>query len=241
MYGSDSYALGAALSSPYVTVKNVIWRIRRNLREFDPEYFSDEQLLSWVNEAHQELYNEVCLLYENYFKKTTTLDLVKDVAEYALPNDFKRVVFVEKLKDLDTTLTVPIKLRRVPFQQLNQSYRTYYPFLTLIGYYIHGTTIGFVPTPKTNSTQAVRVHYIPTPNLLTLDSNHQLPAEYSRVLVLLATYLAISAEDQALGQQFYSWYERSLALMRHEMANRDDSYSKPLRGDFFNEDFVEEF
>ncbi|RMG70787.1 MAG: hypothetical protein D6710_06835 [Nitrospirae bacterium] len=233
MYGDDSYSIGIA-GSPNLSVSSLVARVRRNIREFDPEYFTDEELLGFINEAHQKVYDELCMFYDGWFKQSTTISLVAGQIEYDLPTDFKRLLKVILQKSGGTLLNRPIKLRYIPYQQY-EDFNQVYTTLDTLSYYLAGTKIGVLPKPKTAVTDALKIEYIPVPSDLTLSGNHNLPLDYARLVVHLATFYALSAEDEQAGNKWWTIYQEDLLNMRHDLSTRDESDTEYMRYDIFGD------
>lgn len=230
LYGDTAYQLTISTSTSQ-SVNDLIARVRRNIREADAEYFSDNDILGWLNEAHQELYDEVCMLFSRFFQVTSNISFVADQVEYTLPTDFKRLLLVERAKSGGISIQRPTKLHPIHYNDKND----FNQFLLAPStrYYLVGSSkIGFVPTPTVADTDAIRLTYVTTPTVLALSGTYNIPFNYSRLLVLLATYMCLTAEKEPSGRSFYELYQRGLLNMQHELSKQNDDEPGRIRVDY---------
>lgn len=84
-------------------------RIRYRIGEPTPSYWTDLELISYVNDAKDDLQNAIETINKDYFERTSTLALKTNIQTYLLPADFMRLKRI-RLTDsgLEATAFVPL-------------------------------------------------------------------------------------------------------------------------------------
>jgi len=231
--GDTAYSIKAR-STANDLVADLVTEVRDNVSEFTEEYFTDARILRWLNRAHQSVYNELGTLGKKFFVTTTTLNLVKDQTEYTLPSDFKKVIYIARIKDAGgTLLDKPISIDKISLLDkdayLYRRLERWNP-----GYcYISGSKIGFSPIPSVNETGTIQLLYLPLPTKLTTGGTFQIPSEHGNLLVLYASYMALRSEKES-GEMFLRDYQQELLRMKHDLATRNQSWPDNLRSTDWN-------
>lgn len=231
--GDTAYKIKARSTSNDL-VDDLITEVRDNISEFTEEYFSDARILRWLNRSHQTIYNELGTLGKKFFVTTSTINLVKDQKEYSLPSDFKKIIYVSRIKDAGgTTLSKPISIDKISLLDkdayLYRRLERWNP-----GYcYLTENKIGFSPIPTVSETGTIQLMYLPLPTKLTLGGTFQIPVEHGNLLILYASYMALRAEKES-GEVFLRDYEKELLRMKHDLASRDQSWPDNIRSTDWN-------
>jgi hypothetical protein len=130
-----------------VTLANLRTRIR-NRGEWLDTYISDAEILAMVNASIAQLHNIITGLDPDYFLSSDDSNVVSGTATYALATD----CFKPKGVDLN-------QLQSGAGERLWTRYR------------IEGSNIRLMPTPGWSETNGLRLWYIPTPTVLSADSD----------------------------------------------------------------------
>lgn len=117
---------------------------------------------TYINQSSFELYDLLVTVYEDYFLQTPyQFTTTGNTVQYALPNDFYKLMGVDI--GLDSTTNAWVTLKKFDFIARN---RFVYPNITStflgvfnLQYRLMGNTLYFIPTPA--SGQIVRVWYVP--------------------------------------------------------------------------------
>lgn len=213
-------------STQYITVGELIVKVRRKISEREAEYWTDADIISSLDEAEKEIYSELTNIGEGHlFSTTDTIDLVTDTELYSLPTDFKRIYSVERiLSQSGATLTDPIKLDSVPYRLKDRYTGRAAPFL----YYILGTQIGFRPVPSQSETASIRIRYQKRPSDLNESSDvSAIPKQWSYVLVLRAA-IDLLGDEGDTAEQWRANFRRGLELMTIEEGRLDESRTERI-------------
>lgn len=75
-----------------VTIQSIADAARVHADMRHSQFINDTEILSRINDAYCELYDELVSAYENYFVNTTTFSISSATANYPLPDDFYKVI-----------------------------------------------------------------------------------------------------------------------------------------------------
>lgn len=170
-------------------------RLRRKLDETSEDYWTDDELTDYINEAYYYYWQWLLNARDNRALKSTTLNIVADTAEIALPSDFISARLIEKVED---NSTYPIEW----FERFDEP--NYTGGVSYTGYY-SGFTIRFVgtdlvlePTPNTSETGGIKLTYYFLPAELSDDSDTPdagFSALYHDLLLFKAAVFAKTKEE----------------------------------------------
>jgi len=231
--GDGAYVIKARSTSNDL-VADLIIEVRDNISEFTEEYFSDARILRWLNRSHQSVYNELSTIGKKFFVTTTTINLVKDQQEYSLPTDFKKVIYLSRIKDSNgNLLSEQISIDKISLLD-RDSFQSRILSRWIPSYaYISGNNIGFSPIPTTSETGTIQLLYLQKPTKLTLGGTFQIPSEHGNLLVLYASYMALRAEKES-GESFLRDYQAEMLRMKHDLATRNQSWPDNIRSTDWN-------
>ena len=136
---------------------------------FESSKVGDEGLKSWFNEAYADVITTINDIVPDYFAKSSTTNLYKNLREYELPSDFEKILMVNVKYSTDWVRCQPMpNINYVPTHasNLNTNFSTGSP-----QYYIKGDRLGIMPFAETTVTGGLKLWYIYTPAELTADSD----------------------------------------------------------------------
>lgn len=224
-----------------MTLETILADIRARLNEVTAAFWTDAQLLVWINHRYQDLVTAVETTFENYFLTESATDLVEDQQEYSLPTDFKRMVRIEINYDMTNNATTfskatPVTLDEVRIQIANTD-------LGSSGspvYYIHGDLLGFLPIPDADGTSAVKIWYVAEQTDLSDDDDEPaIPSQYHRVISLgvCSDALMKGKRDLKGAAMFERMYQEERTKMQGELEDRiaeDVKMTVDLSGESLN-------
>jgi len=148
----------------FLNLVSILDQVRRYLGEptegTNPFYANATELVPWINQAVQEVGDELMAIDQNYYYDTTTIDFVGGQEEYDLPARMDRLIRVE---DDERSPLRPITLnefyRNEWMSVTSSSNNPYYYILLRDG-------LKFYPTPSGNETGAITIHYSKRPGEL---------------------------------------------------------------------------
>jgi hypothetical protein len=148
-----------------VTLANLRTRIR-NRGEWLDTYISDAEILAMVNASIAQLHNIITGLDPDYFLSSDDSNVVSGTATYALATD----CFKPKGVDLLDSNNEWLNVLRFNWAERNQLQSGAGERLWT-RYRIEGSNIRLMPTPGWSETNGLRLWYIPTPTVLSADSD----------------------------------------------------------------------
>jgi len=229
------------------TRKNCLDQIRSYLDETTTADWTDSEINKVINTYYHIVRTAVITTFEDYYITTSTFDTVADKQEYTstegIPTDVFKIRRVELNFDVSNTNSNPVRMNpifnmdavRRDLGQANSlnSVRSGYGG----NYYTYGfestLTIGFIPIPDKDGTDAVKIWYVPVASDLSADaSTLSLPYVDKNWLLVcygsVAELLRFGAQESEEADKF----ERKLALgmekMQEELEDREASNSKSI-------------
>lgn len=207
-----------------MTKAEILTDIRARLNEVTAAFWTDVQLLVWINHRYQDLVTAVETTFENYFLTEVATDLIEDQQEYSLPTDFKRMVRIEINYDITNNATAfnkatPATLDDVRAQLADSN-------LGSSGspvYYIQGDLLGFIPIPDADGTSAVKLWYVAEQDDLSDDSDEPaIPSQYHRLISIgtCADALMKGKRDLRGAAMFEKMYQEERVKMQAELEDR---------------------
>jgi hypothetical protein len=204
------------MSTPLVspTVASLIRNARNLLNQPDPNnsFWSDSELLSYLNEAVRIYFAELSDIDEGEFLTSTTLDITSGVENIDLPSDFFKV------KRLFKTVTGGYVL--LPYRNnLVEGYITdggtspeaYVPY-----YQFQNNQLVLRPTPNFSQVAGLKLEYIAMPYTL-VDSSDQVDAQISPIfrqcVEMYMVYKAKLKESLVTGVRTHDIAQENLAIL----------------------------
>lgn len=176
-----------------------------DIRTLTKQYFDDNsggQILTdaeynrLINAAYRQLYNKASRKDQSWFVTSGTINWVAETREYSLPSACAtgQIVYVERVA---TEGNYPIDI--ISFAQRYLYEGTFSHRYRGIGVpvaYLRDQSIGFLPTPGTTETGAVRVYYIPAVTELSADADVPvLPVDHHEIIAVAAALRALSSKQ----------------------------------------------
>jgi hypothetical protein len=151
-------------------------KIKRDLDlEDEGEFLSDDDLLSFANEAIDDAEAEVHTLYEDYFLSKGSISLVSGTDEYELPSDIyahkiRRIVYQNGSKIYKVSrINDWKKFELYSIERVNNTNTLYYYFL--INAVAGAPRILMTPVPQETTADAMIVWYLRQAAELTQDAD----------------------------------------------------------------------
>lgn len=192
----------STLASP--AADELLFEIRSNLNQTDPSnsFWTDEEILSYVNAGIRRYFAEVVHHAEGHFETQTDLDITNNVETVALPADFFKVrALNRKVNGGFVPLTYRNNLMTGYSNTGGASGDAYLPY-----YYLRGNSLVLRPVPNTTELAGLRLEYVQFPDTM-LTGGDTMTAQVSPVfrdlIVAYAVYRAKVKESQVTGTMTY--------------------------------------
>lgn len=178
--------MAIALSSP--TLGKTLSTVRNMLNQPNAanSFWSDEELIDYINEGVRMYFAEVTANAEGQFTKVTDLNIVGGTETIALPSDCYEVKGLYKLSNEDYII--------LPYRNMiSESYSTnaassgniYFP-----AYYFRENNIVLRPVPSASETAGLRIEYIYFPDTM-LDAGDVMNSGVSPIFKQLVEMYAV--------------------------------------------------
>lgn len=180
----------AVLTPP--TIEDLIINIRNLLRQprQDNSTWTDEELITYVNEGIRRYFTEVVVKNEGQFLATANLDLVSGEEAVELPSDFfgLRAVY-RKVTDGYQVMPYVPDVNRSFSTISGTSGESYVP-----AYYMRKQSLVLRPPPTFSETDGLRIEYVAFPETI-LTGGDSMTASVSPIFKdLIETYAAYKAK-----------------------------------------------
>jgi len=160
----------------YWTYLEIKTKINRDMATEQEEFVKPSELLDYVNEGIDEAEAEIHTIYEDYFLRKDTIDLVAGTKLYSLPTD----IYANKIRGIiykENTLVYPLQRIRFRDQFLDQvitdnfSTSANYRYMLLNTDASTKTQIEVSPSPRTSITGGLTIFYLRNANRLAADTD----------------------------------------------------------------------
>lgn len=152
-----------------ITLANLRTEVRRRADIETSQHVKDAELTSYINSSIAELYDLLVQKFGNdYFFSTYSFNLVPQQEAYNLPADFLKLLAV----DIQLANGEYNTIKRYELNERNRYNSTILRGVygsSWLRYRLSGNQIRFAPMP--NSTENIRIFYIPLPTTLSLDAD----------------------------------------------------------------------
>jgi len=209
--------------------------------------WTDAELNRLINVYYHKVRSAVVSVFEDYYITTDTFDTVADQQEYTsahgLATDIYKIRRVEVSYDPNASTIIPT--RCFPIHNIDAIRRDLNFASNSLGvrtmgnghYYTYGfgsnMTIGFIPVPSENGTDAVKMWYIPLGTDLSDDTTALNIPNPDQNFIIVA--YGVVAEALGFGQQepteatrFEGKFERGIAKLQEELENYIAEESKMI-------------
>ena len=152
----------ATLASP--TSDELLQNVRNMLNQPSStnSFWSDEELLEYMNEGVRRFFQQIVTADEGQFVTTADLDLVAGTETVALPSDCFKVCTVYRLVS-DGYVALPYRQSfNTGFSSTNSASGDMYQPV----YYLRGNSLVLRPLPAANETAGLRVEYVQFPDTM---------------------------------------------------------------------------
>lgn len=178
-----------------VTLQTIADRARVHADLKSSSFINDTEMLGILNETYCELYDELVMAYENYYRSTSTITLVSGTTLYDLPATFYKMIGVDYL--------------------IGGQYVTLRPFMESERNTVSGTAV---------PAGTLRLRFVPAPTTFTaLSQSVDGVAGWDRLLSLLTAIDMLDAEESD-SSALHKKYQRTLDRIRGAAAPRDAGY-----------------
>lgn len=152
-----------------VTLLSLKTQARQRADMENSTFISDTELTTLINSSAAELYDLLIGVFEDYKLTSQTISVVPNTDTYTLPTDFYKLRGVDLVLD---SFGNAVTLK--PFNFAERNAYLFTPTWNVVGlsylrYHMQGNSIRFVPVP--NTSQSVKLWYIPAIPTLTLDAD----------------------------------------------------------------------
>ncbi len=199
----------ALLASP--TAQDLISSVRVLLNQPNPlnSFWSDEELIRYLNEAVRIYFAEMSMINEGQFSKQVDLDIVTDTDTVALPSDFFSIKNVFK-KVTNGYIMLPYRnnVTEGYSTQGGTSGNNYLPY-----YSFRVNSLLLRPVPNFSETGGLRVEYIAFPDMLVYGGDaltSGISPVFRQVIEMYAVYKAKLRESMTNGVAMHKVAEDSL-------------------------------
>lgn len=188
----------ATLSSP--TASTLLTSIRAMLRQPNPanSFWSDEELLRYLNEAVRVYFAEVSFNNEGQFLATADLNLTANVETVALPADcFEVRTLYRKVTDGYVAMSYINDVTRGLITNVTNMGDSYIP-----SYYFRGNSLVLRDMPSSSETGGLKLEYVQFPDTLVNGGDplsSQISPVFKQVVEMYAVYKAKMVESLVTG------------------------------------------
>lgn len=188
----------ATLSSP--TASTLVTSVRAMLRQPNPanSFWSDEELLRYLNEAVRVYFAEVTFNNEGQFLATADLNMVGGTETIALPTDcFEVRAVYRKMTDGYVAMAYVNDVTRGFVTAANSTGDMYIP-----SYYFRGNNLVLRDAPEQSETAGIRLEYVQFPDTLVNGGDalsSQISPIFKQVVEMYAVYKAKMVESLVTG------------------------------------------
>jgi len=206
-----------------MNLSTALTRIRYRIGEVIPSYWTQLELISYVNDAKDDLYNAILTINKDFFERTATLAFVNLVSQYLLASDFQRLKSIRATTaGMEGTTFIPMSRNTPAFQAglqnsayNNAPYQFMYDIWNNIDVAVSpapnmkGMNITFSPTPA----GAMTVEYVyvaQLPDLAGNDDGFSFLDPFIGYILDQATYYALSKGPSGDYQNYGSRAEMKL-------------------------------
>jgi hypothetical protein len=188
-------------------------------------FWTDEELVEYLNEGVRLYFAEVIMNNEGYFTAQSDLDIVTDTDTIALPTDCYQVRTVYK-KVTDGYVILPYR------NNMTEGYSTkggtsgnnYLPY-----YYFRANNLVLRPVPNFSETSGIRLEYIQFPDTMVYGGDsltNQVSPIFKQVIEMYAVYKAKLRESLVNGTNTYAPAEENLGVLIKQFRDSIQSRSK---------------
>jgi len=192
----------ATLSSP--TAQTLLTDVRTQLNQRDPtnSFWTDVELLGYLNDAVSVYFLEAAQANEGYFTTTSDLNIVSGTDTITLPTDcfqVKRVL--KKVTDGYVACGYRNEIMTGVSTQGGSNASSFIP-----SYYFRGNSLVLAPTPQFSETGGIRLEYIQFPDQMIYGGDSmtsQVSPIFKQLIIMYAVYRAKLRESMVNGVNMY--------------------------------------
>lgn len=151
-----------------VTVSSLVTNARQRANKERSNFVTDAEILQLVDRAYKELYDLVVTSYQDYYAEDYDFTTVGGQKDYALPDNFYKLLGVDMYIDADRFVT----LRQFMFQERNKyRFNMITPTIPaqILQYHILGSNLRLMPSPTSQT--PMKVWFVPRAKNLTTSAS----------------------------------------------------------------------
>lgn len=201
-----------------VLVSDLILQVRQRADMVNSNFCTDDEILGYLNQAHQDAYQAVVKASEGYFATSAPLTVTGETA--ALPDDCWKVLGIDHEYNSRT-----VTMRRFNFADRNQvkslpgSWRI--QGYSRFRYCLTANNVRFQPVP--DAPFAATLWYVPyTPNLVAGGTLDFPVAQWDCYLIDTATAVCVAKEERD-NRKWERDSEKAMAQLITNVQGRDES------------------
>jgi hypothetical protein len=218
------------------TLSNLRSNTRLLLDEAIAADWSNPQVDAAINYGYHEIVTTVAEIYDDYYSKDTTLDVVEDQQEYGIsdgmPSDFLKLRRVEIKYDSASTAisqrALPISLDDVSRDLGNTTLG--YAIQRSPAYYLRGMgssrlKLGFIPVPDEDVTNGIKIWYVYTVTDLSATTDEvdiPYPDRFARLIsyAAAADLLRKGQQEEDVAIRYRIEFEAGMEKMKQQLEDR---------------------
>lgn len=217
------------------TLENLRDHVRMFLDEATASDWSDDNVDTEINNGYQEVVTVVMETYEDFYMTNTTFNTVADKQEYSssdgVPTNVFKIRRIEVNYDTSASTTNYNRAEYARFDEIMRDVANstgITPF-SRPTYYVHGhgndLTIGFIPIPTNDGTDAVKLWHIPVVSDLSSSSDAvdiPYPDRYWKAIGWYAAGVLLSKgqQEEAVGSKYLTRFEQEMNKMKMQLEDR---------------------
>ena len=199
-------------------------RARQRADAVGNNFFTDSEINDYINTGLGELHDLLVMKFEDYYISSVSFSLTSGTGEYSFNSigldDFYKVIGVDASYGNDI-----VRVKRFSFPDRNKyayndvlyNNRGYAAY----EYSIRGDNVVFIPTP--NSTDSITIHYVPSFQKLSSDSDSvssSIALNWEEYAVIVAAMKMLQKEETSTSP-FERELKRITARIENAASNRD--------------------
>lgn len=154
-----------------VTVSDVITRAKRRADMVNTDFVTDAEWLEYFNEAYTEFYDELVMLFQNYFVAEDFLTINNANPKVDLPADFYKILAMEF--EVGSGSYIPIQ----PFNE--------------------GDRNAFVSPATSLPSGTIRIRYVPNPQQFIVTDSFDAVSGWENIIVTDMAIMALDKEESS--------------------------------------------
>lgn len=211
----------------YPTFSDIETRVRRELDIIDEPLVTQAEIMSYVNQAIDSAEAEIHTLYEDYFLKKGSINLVTNQSDYSLPSDIygdkiRGVVYNSggELYEVKRYTNVKRKFEKILRTEVFGNAETY-QYLLVNDSAATGVKMHLFPASRVTLTGGLTIWYLRNANRITATSDPIDIPEFSNFIVAYTKWLiGVNKPGLVSVEGSDAEAKNQLELMRNTLSSR---------------------